>query len=155
MFDPLVSSRQARLLYARIFQPFTQQFDLTQPEIDILLFLYNKPACNTARDIAHMRGLAKSNVSTALESLRQKGFLRVENDPHSRRLRRLFLSEEKMPVLRTLHRCQRAYLEQLICGFSKEETETLARLLERMAGNISDRLRQLEETGAPVPEEDL
>jgi len=144
MYDPLVSSRQSRLLYARMFQPFTQQYDLTQPEIDILLFLYQNPPLNTARDIAARRGLAKSNVSTAIESLRQKGYVRVEDDPDSRRVRRLFLTEEKLPVMEALQTCQKQYFFSLLAGFSEKEAETLYDFLSRMADNISAELARLE-----------
>ena len=143
MYDPLVSSRQARLLYARMFQPLAQQYDLTQPEIDILLFLYNNSELNTARDIAAHRGLAKSNVSTAIDSLRGKGYVRVEDDPHSRRVRRLFLCEEKQPVLLELKKCQDGYLYALLNGFTEKEAETLFVLLTRMAENIVAELTRL------------
>ena len=144
MYDPLVSSRQSRLLYARLFQPFTQQYDLTQPEIDILLFLYQNKQLNTARDIAARRGLAKSNVSTALDSLRQKGYVRVEDDPGSRRIRRLFLAEDKQPVLEALQECQNQFFLSQLAGFTEEEMETLFRLLSRMADNIARELCRLE-----------
>jgi len=144
MYDPLVSSRQSRLLYARLFQPFTQQYDLTQPEIDILLFLYQNKQLNTARDIAARRGLAKSNVSTAIDSLRQKGYVRVEDDPGSRRIRRLFLAEDKQPVLEALQECQKQFFLSQLAGFTEEEKETLFRLLSRMADNIARELCRLE-----------
>ena len=66
--------------YAACFQALAGEYGLNQLEIDILLFLHNNPDCNTASDIVELRGLAKSNVSTAIERLRREGYLRVMPD---------------------------------------------------------------------------
>ena len=77
--------------YAACFQALAGEYGLNQLEIDILLFLHNNPDCNTASDIVELRGLAKSNVSTAIERLRREGYLRVMPDRGNRRKRRLYL----------------------------------------------------------------
>ena len=74
--------------YAACFQALAGEYGLNQLEIDILLFLHNNPDCNTASDIVELRGLAKSNVSTAIERLRREGYLRVMPDRGNRRKRR-------------------------------------------------------------------
>ena len=147
MFDPLVSSRQARLLYARIFQPFTQQFDLTQPEIDILLFLYNKPTCNTARDMVHLRGLAKSNVSTALDSLRTRGLVESRPEENNRRVNRLFLLPAAAPLIEGLSRRQTQFfhaLQQGLTPVQQAQADAYFAILQR---NIDAELARLDESG--------
>ena len=62
-------------LYRQTFQPLSEQYEMSQLEIDILLFLKNNPRNNTAKEISVMRGFAKSNVSKAVESLRIQGYL--------------------------------------------------------------------------------
>ena len=47
-------------LYRQTFQPLSDQYGLSQLEIDVLLFLKNNPMHNTAKDISIMRGFAKS-----------------------------------------------------------------------------------------------
>ena len=66
-------------LYNLTLRDFGRANGLSQTEMDVLLFLHNNPDCNTARDMVHLRGLAKSNVSTALDSLRTRGL--VESRP--------------------------------------------------------------------------
>ena len=57
--------------HAARFEAASVQYGLNQLEIDILLFLHNNPDCRTASDICRYRGLAKSNVSAAVERLRK------------------------------------------------------------------------------------
>ena len=50
-------------LYDQTMDPIAQQWDLTRMELDILLFLANAPAYDTAADIVERRRLTKSHVS--------------------------------------------------------------------------------------------
>ena len=67
-----------------------------------MLFLRNNPELNTARDAVTYRGFAKSNVSTAVGELRGKGWLTVEPDLSSRRIKRLVLRSERDGDLKRL-----------------------------------------------------
>lgn len=67
--------------HAARFEAASVQYGLNQLEIDILLFLHNNPDCRTASDICRYRGLAKSNVSAAVERLRTRGVLTVSPAP--------------------------------------------------------------------------
>ena len=71
--------------HAARFEAASVQYGLNQLEIDILLFLHNNPDCRTASDICRYRGLAKSNVSAAVERLRARGVLTVSPAPDNRR----------------------------------------------------------------------
>ena len=75
--------------HAARFEAASVQYGLNQLEIDILLFLHNNPDCRTASDICRYRGLAKSNVSAAVERLRVRGVLTVSPAPDNRRQRLL------------------------------------------------------------------
>ena len=96
--------------YAACFQALAGEYGLNQLEIDILLFLHNNPDCNTASDIVELRGLAKSNVSTAIERLRREGYLRVMPDRGNRRKRRLYLLPERESTVLRLAQEQRSCL---------------------------------------------
>ena len=47
-------------LYDQTMDPIAQRWDLTRMELDILLFLANAPAYDTAADIVERRRLTKS-----------------------------------------------------------------------------------------------
>ena len=129
------ASRMKRL-YRRQFQPLAEELALSQLEIDILLFLYNNPAHNTARDITAMRGFAKSNVSTAVEALRRRGWLTVEPDPESRRVQRLRLAEARGAQLRALADCQEQCFAVMLAGFTPAEIEAQRQFWQRVDANV-------------------
>ena len=83
-----------------------------------------------------LRGLSKSNVSTALEALRLRQYLTVRPDPDSRRVRRIFLREEKQNIVEALARRQTETLDRLTEGFSREDLELMQQFLDRMEENI-------------------
>ena len=77
--------------YDLSFKEQAKRYELQMIDIHILLFLKNNPSLNTARDIVACRGLSKSNVSNALEKLRRRGLMRLEEDSENRRIQRIFL----------------------------------------------------------------
>lgn len=139
-----------RRYYSRAFQPLAESLGLSQLEVDILLFLHNNPSFNTARDIVAMRGFAKSNVSNAVESLREKGYLTIETDQESRRVKRLRLPPEKNSSIASLCACQQECLEAVFRGFTPEERRFLKALLERADENITEALKSWEEDAGNV-----
>lgn len=125
-----------RKYYSYIFQPVAQKYGLSQLEIDVLLFLYNNPEFTTARDIVEQRGFAKSNVSTAVESLRKKGYLTSNTDPENRKLRRLALMPDMEDRLREIASCQRQGLSALMTDFAEEEKGLMRQYFQRIDRNI-------------------
>jgi len=134
--DILTYANHFRRLYAQMFQPLGLRYGLNQLEIDILLFLHNNPAYNTARDIAQRRGFAPSNVSTAVDALRKKGLLATLPDPDSRRVLRLRLTAGAGPVTDALALRQRECFALVADGFSPEERELFFQFLRRMDQNV-------------------
>ena len=132
----IVRTSLFRRYYENSFQDLLEEFGLTRLEAVILLFLHNNPDFNTARDIVELRGLSKSNVSTALEALRLRQYLTIRPDPDSRRVRRIFLREEKRDIVEALARRQQETLGRLTDGFSPEELAEMQRYLDRMEENI-------------------
>ncbi|WP_455506091.1 MarR family winged helix-turn-helix transcriptional regulator [Gemmiger formicilis] len=114
--------------HAARFEAASVQYGLNQLEIDILLFLHNNPDCRTASDICRYRGLAKSNVSAAVERLRARGVLTVSPAP------------DALPMVAVLADIQRRSLEPLFAGFTAQEQQTLQDYLRRMDANL---LREL------------
>ncbi len=135
--DELFYINQLKLFYNQSFQALAGRFGLQMIDINLLLFVYNNPSLNTARDAVALRGLSKSNVSTSLCKLRMRGFLRLQTDPGNRRLQHIFLLPEGEAVARELRACQMACFERLFTGFSDEELLQLRQYLTRLNGNIT------------------
>ena len=122
--------------HAARFEAASVQYGLNQLEIDILLFLHNNPDCRTASDICRYRGLAKSNVSAAVERLRARGVLTVSPVPDNRRQRLLGFTDEGCTMAAALAEIQRRSIEPLFAGFTLEEQQALQDYLRRMDANI-------------------
>lgn len=123
--------------YRSALLPVCNKYGLSQIEADILLFLKNNPQYNTATDIAAVRGLAKPNISTALERLRQRGFLTVEKDPLSRRTNRITLLEEGLLPAGELTVCQTDYFSGMLEGISDDTIQTVRDFFLRTNQNIT------------------
>ena len=122
--------------HAARFEAASVQYGLNQLEIDILLFLHNNPDCRTASDICRYRGLAKSNVSAAVERLRARGVLTVSPAPDNRRQRLLGFTDEGRTMAAALAEIQRRSIEPLFADFTLEEQQALQDYLRRMDANI-------------------
>lgn len=127
-------------LYQLQFKSLANQYNLNMVEVHILLFLKNNPSLNTAKDIVNYRGLAKSNVSTSLESLRKRNLLTIEVDDDNRRIQRITLLEEANQIANKLREKQLALFKDLQKDFSKEEIILMEQLVERMYQNMVDLL---------------
>lgn len=145
MHDLIQYSIHFRRFYQKSFQPLGERLGLSQLEMDLLLFLRNNPEQNTARDAAALRGFAKSNVSMAVERLAGEGWLRVEPDPVSRRVKRLFLENGRRRDIDELAECQEKCFAAILADFTPLEREGLRELMDRLDANVKSALAELEQ----------
>ena len=104
--------------------------------------MHNNPELCTASDICRYRGLAKSNVSAAVERLRSRGVLEVLPAPDNRRQRILRFTGVARPMAEALAEIQRRTLEPLFDGFTAAEQQALQEYLCRMDANIQRQLKK-------------
>ena len=71
-WDYFTHARTLELLYHKLQSPVLARYQMTQIELDVLLFLANHPGLDTAKDIVEIRRLTKSHVSAAVEGLSRK-----------------------------------------------------------------------------------
>lgn len=136
-----IRSQGIRKLYCSLFTPMLERRGLTQLEMDILLFLANNPACDTARDIVEKRHLAKSHVSVGIDALAGRGLLVRQMREGNRKTIHLVLTEAAAPIVEEGRAVQRQYGELLLAGFTEEEREELFRLLDQIGENVDAALR--------------
>ncbi|MCI8374612.1 MAG: MarR family transcriptional regulator [Lachnospiraceae bacterium] len=129
--------------YDLSFKEQAKRYELQMIDIHILLFLKNNPSLNTARDIVACRGLSKSNVSNALEKLRRRGLMRLEEDSENRRIQRIFLMPEGEAMALSLRETQTGCFERMLEGFSREERDEMDRSFRRIEANVTAALREL------------
>ena len=107
-------------------------------EIHVLLFLANHPGQDTARDVAELRGMAKSQVSQAVEVLAGRGLLARRADGEDRRVVHLEITEQGAPLAREAQAIQAACGQRLLEGLTEEEQAVFLDLLERVLREMED-----------------
>ncbi len=138
----LTRSQGMRKLYSRMLTPLLDRYQLTQLEMDILLFLANNPEHDTARDMVELRHLAKSHVSVGVDSLVRRGLVERFFQAGNRKVIHLRLLPAAAELVAAGRDVQRQYGEALLAGFAPEEREELTRLLERIGDNVAAALEQ-------------
>ena len=91
--------------------------------------------------MTELRGLAKSQVSQAVEVLTDRGLLARRADGEDRRIIHLEITGEGAPLAREAQAVQAACGRRLLAGLAEEEQAVFLGLLERV-------LREMEELGA-------
>ena len=124
--------RKFEKYYDRQFLPLLERTGLSMREIHVLLFLANHPGQDTAREVTELRGLAKSQVSQAVEVLTGLGILRRQADGVDRRIIHLAITEEGIPLAREAQAIQAACGRRLLAGLSEQERAVFLGLLERV-----------------------
>lgn len=125
-----------RQLYQLQFKPLTKKYNINMIEVHILLFLKNNPNLNTAKDIVNYRGLAKSNVSNALDKLEHNGFITMKADEENRRIQRITLLKKSRPIVEKLKQQQLIFFSLIQKNFTKEELDMMEEFHKRMYENI-------------------
>lgn len=139
-----------RKYYDRQFLPLLERTGLSMREVHVLLFLANHPGQDTARDVVELRGLAKSQVSQAVEVLTGRGFLARRADGVDRRVVRLDITGAGRPLAREAQEIQAAFGRLLLAGLSEAERAVFLDLLERVLRETEERMRTGGETKTGV-----
>lgn len=124
--------------YDRQFLPLLEKTGLTIREVHVLLFLANHPGQDTARDVTELRGMAKSQVSQAVEVLTDRGLLARRADGEDRRIIHLEITGEGAPLAREAQAVQAACGRRLLAGLAEEEQAVFLGLLERVLREMED-----------------
>jgi len=123
-------------LYNQMVAPVCEKHALTYMEFTILLFLANNPQYDTAAEIVKYRRLVKSHVSTSIRSLQEKGLLSAQHWEPDRRTQHLKVLPAAQAAVEDGQAAQKRFGEALFEGFSGEEYDLLAALMDRIDGNI-------------------
>lgn len=125
-----------------MFYQLTEELQLTQNEIDVLLFLYNNGPLNTASDIARYRAMSKSMISKSVDSLYRKGCLSYEIDEIDKRCIHLKIEPMAIPIVKKLHEVQKEFFAILTCNITEEEYKAMETVLNKMYKNINAELEE-------------
>lgn len=122
--------------YRKCFDAVCKKYGLSGLEVDVIMFLNNCQGYNTASDIVLMRGVAKSNLSSAIASLTEKGYIEGYYENNDRRSVHLRLLDSTAEIIAEGLEAQKKFVSALIDGFSQEELKTMDVNFKRILNNI-------------------
>lgn len=102
----------------------------TLNETDVLLALTATPENNTVKAISESSNISKGNISQAVESLKQKGYLVTEQNSEDRRFVSVRLTEAADPVIQKLKEAEDAYFSGFMRALPSSEAPLVARILD-------------------------
>ena len=138
----LIFSWKIKKVYEKMFYQVSEELELTQNEIDVLLFLHNNAPLNTASDIARYRAMSKSMISKSVDSLYKRGYLSYDIDELDKRCIHLKIEPVAMPIVKKLHEVQKQFFDFLTSNISEEEYKVMETVLNKMYENIIDELEE-------------
>ena len=133
-------SRKLALAYTAICKPLCQTLKLPQTAFDILLFLANNPAYQTAADIVEVRKIKANLVSVNVDKLVRDGYLTRESMPGDRRKTRLLCTEKAQPVIMQGRQLQSAFLQRLFAHTDQQMQDAFLKTISIMDKNLNELL---------------
>ncbi len=125
--------------YGSYRKKIMNRFSLSAAETDILMFLSNNPQYDTGTDISRIRKIPKSQVSTSVKSLCEKGYLCADYKGNNRKSIHLSLTKSALSVTDYGKTVQTEFANLLFSGFSEEEKSEFDRLHIKIADNITSK----------------
>lgn len=123
--------------YRSCFDSVCKKHSLNRTELDIIVFLYENPDSDTATDITEKRGIAKSNVSTAIKSLTEKQYIEGYHKGENRRSIHLKLRDECRSLLEDIDEAKKTFYGTVFDGFNEEELAKITTYFYRLTDNIT------------------
>lgn len=119
-----------------------EKLSITQTQIEIIMFLFNNPDYDTAKDISELRKFPKSCVSKAVDDLIKKNYLESLVDISDRRIIHLKLKESSKQVIKLSQKIRTHFLEIICQGISDKEKEELLKILNTISINVKEALKE-------------
>ncbi|MFR3430383.1 MAG: MarR family winged helix-turn-helix transcriptional regulator [Holdemanella porci] len=104
-------------------------------EYDILMFIYNNPAYNTAADIVRIRKSTKSHVSTSLKVLEDRGFIERRVDKDNKKHVTIHLLQLANEVIEDGIWAQKEFAQDMFEGLSEEEIKVFMSVFQKVYDN--------------------
>lgn len=130
--------QQFNKLYRKLQSSVCDKYDLSHVELDVILFLYNNPEYDTAKDIVELRCIAKSYVSKAVDLLIKKELINTLEDKRDRRIIHLKLQDKSQDIVEEGKLIQNNFFEIIYKNISQKERESHQKILDQMVRNIRE-----------------
>jgi DNA-binding MarR family transcriptional regulator len=126
------NSRQLR----RLFDERVRDLGLTGPQARLLLALERHPNENQVF-YAERLEIEPITLTRIADRLEDAGWIERQSDPADRRARILHLTDKSRGIVIALRASVEALFDEMLSGFDAAERKTFARMLERIAVNLT------------------
>lgn len=113
-----------------------ETMELTAAQGHIMGYLAHREQPPCPRDIEAEFRLSHPTVSGLLSRLEQKGFIELRTDPNDRRCKRVYVLEKGWQCHELMHKTIDNNEKRIVEGFTPEEQEQFAQLLQRAITNM-------------------
>ena len=113
-----------------------EKMDLTAAQGHIMGYLSHQKEPPCPRDIETAFHMSHPTVSGLLSRLEQKGFIRLQADPHDRRCKRIYIEHKGQECHQTMYQTILCNEERLVQNFTPEEKEQFSSLLQKAIANM-------------------
>ncbi len=112
-----------------------KQYDLTKGQYLYLVRICEHPGIIQEK-LAEMIKVDRTTAARSIQKLEDNGFIVKKDDPHNKKIKKLFPTEKGKSVYPYLKR-EHDYSDRVaLTGFSESEAETLYNLLHRVRTNV-------------------
>lgn len=129
-------------LYDALSARICEELSISRIEMDILAFLANNKAYDTASSIVEIRMIPKANVSQGVELLIKKGLIKRRQYKEDRRKIHLLITDKAVSFVEKILAMQEHYLSVMFAGFTDEEKEAFASYNNRISENSANKLKE-------------
>lgn len=140
--NPWEHHNAIKTLYAHCVGQTCHKHQITRMELDILLFLANNPMYDTAKDIIQLRYLSKSQVSTSVKLLEERGYIRRLYQKANRKTAHLIICDAARPIIADGQKAQEQFLSVMTEGIPEIKLDCMKQCMEEMMKNINRCLRE-------------
>ena len=140
----LADSFRERKLLEQYLESAALKNGLSLPEARLLLALEQITSVSSRKNLADFLGVSRSVLSMNLQKLTSKGLIRAEDVRDGETAKRQFqvaILPDARPVLEDLAAAQQGYIEAHLTGFTGEEAEQFALLMDKARANTRKALQ--------------
>ena len=118
-----------------------EEYKFSPAELDVLMFLSNNKAYDTARDISEFRGISKALVSRSVDTLIRRKFIVTVIDANDHRIIHLRLTDLATPIVKRLANLRELFKREVFSGVSQTDKVVFDQVLNTMISNSMDTSR--------------
>ena len=117
------------------FDRRAKSIGLTRSQWWVLTHLYRRDGLVQA-ELAEILEIERPTLGRLLDRLEAKGWLRRETDPGDRRVKRVYLTDEVNPAMKSLRQIAADLRREALEGLTEKERERLVDILIHMKTNL-------------------